>query len=34
MTDKLTDGIEPGSLKVAAEVLDTVRSRAEKELSD
>jgi hypothetical protein len=33
MTDKLTDGIDAQSLKVAAEVLDTVRNRAENELS-
>jgi hypothetical protein len=32
-TDKLTEGIDPQSLKVAGEVLETVRHRAEKELS-
>jgi hypothetical protein len=33
MTEKLTDGIDPASLDVATEVLDAVRTRAEKELS-
>jgi hypothetical protein len=33
MTEKLTDGIDPARLEVAADVLDTVRRRAEEELS-
>jgi hypothetical protein len=33
VTEKLTDGIDPVRLDVAADVLDTVRRRAEEELS-